>query len=685
MRRLEAVHGCVNGNLAVEDGGILFSWSEQGPRFSTGGLSQDLSIPLELDGPSPAELVDAGDDEYGWAVLDPLRKMILFGFPVLQPTGADPARTRVYGLVARDPNQLRWVYFEIMQRVYCAGMVIEGAQILGDAVTAFASLVTAVDSGVNFYGRQADVAWTQNALGGGETVQMLVKELEPETGSYGLAHQVASDGNPTQLETATPPFLALRSWELALRYIRDARTAPGYESDNADNWTAATAAGAKTTFETLCSAPVMASPTWQRLDEDTTQITYPFSLAELFVGHQLEDSPNGTDSWTVVNTVLYSVVGANERGAPTYTPPNSQLGQTRYYRMRAFVTSRFGPYSNVVSRVIGPGDDGPTPPGVAPTLYIFQWQTTNHFDLWVSLPVPSAKLEVQTSPDGSTAWSRRYFDVPGGVTPVEILSSIAVGSVTWVRARWAVTSSGVDDFGPWSTAESILLTNEVAPAAATAFTSTDYRDFDDIHTEFAAPGAATGRLMRYKLTAANNSWAFAEVSDPAVSYDFIDAYHLPADEITAYTLNGGASPPAAIDCWSYLIIRTGGRRKISSRDGLSTPLPPVLADEPDTLVAVQFGVAGIYVEWNNNLLLGSRRTWVYWFNTSDGSPGGALGPAVEMTGVGDNNQEGPQLGYVALPLTGGITVRIWAEKLIGGRWLRTTWIEDAIVLAAAPL
>jgi len=126
--------GVAAGRLAVTVGDTLFTWSHEGPRASEGGPSVDLALPLDLNAPSPSDLVSAGLTEDGFATYVPDLRCVLFVFGQL-----------VYCLSLRNPVKPKWSYWELGVPVFCAGTLYSGgATGGGEPPIAYASNLSTV-------------------------------------------------------------------------------------------------------------------------------------------------------------------------------------------------------------------------------------------------------------------------------------------------------------------------------------------------------------------------------------------------------------------------------------------------------------------------------------------------------------------------------------------------------------
>ncbi|MFW6153081.1 MAG: hypothetical protein ACOC42_01840 [Halobacteriota archaeon] len=73
--------GCLGPRLAVSVAGNGFVWSTEGPRLTQGGPTQELAIPLELEGPEPEELAAMIEEPgLGWANYIPEERVVVFAF-----------------------------------------------------------------------------------------------------------------------------------------------------------------------------------------------------------------------------------------------------------------------------------------------------------------------------------------------------------------------------------------------------------------------------------------------------------------------------------------------------------------------------------------------------------------------------------------------------------------------------
>jgi hypothetical protein len=653
----EEAYGCAGDRLATAWGPDALVWSEDGPRIHAGGgRSVDLAIPLDLPGVDPVDMPAKGLVRYGWVVRDPDERAFHWGFPDLD----NGVETFIYTLSHRDPTVLRWSYQRVKQLLYSAGLVLVGSPTVGTSPTAYASNLVANDTGVSGTGRQVTLDFDTNALIGDETWEVFGR---PSGGTWSVLSAFAASGTGSESLTV-PGFDALADYDIAVRAVRRGIATPGYESDNPDLWTASTAGDSETTVETTCSAPVLTTIAWQRIDADTQRLTITLTLAELGVGLELQDSPDGSTGWALVHTYP---TPTDDRSV-TFDPPNTEAGTARWYRMRAVRATLLGPYSAAKRRFLGL-DTTPIP-----EFHIYQSTITQDFDLWLTSKPASHILEVETSADLST-WVREFLSATVSA-PQNIASSVALASTTHVRARYRVPGPGpVDDIGEWSAVQDILLTNEAAPSAPSAFTSVNYASATAITCHFGAGGGSNGRVIRYFKNGDDDGFGFSEVNSAATSAVLADLFH---EAVTHdfgvdydYTVDPGLASADAVAA-SFVVIRTGGRAKVSAET--AEAIPTTIDSAPTGLLITSPGLGQITVTWANHA---TGTTDVRWALAS-GGPEHKLAAPVATPGTSVN---GPGAGFAALPGSGtSIHVRVWHRVTVGGTVYRTAWVQTNYVI-----
>lgn len=118
IRPADLQFGQAGCRLGVTVGSVHYFWSLQGPRRSSGGETEDLSVPLDLDGPAPDALVTSPVDfDLAFAIYNHSVKEILFCFGGW-----------AYVLHIEDPSQPRWSYRTMNVAARCAGVLYTATQ-----------------------------------------------------------------------------------------------------------------------------------------------------------------------------------------------------------------------------------------------------------------------------------------------------------------------------------------------------------------------------------------------------------------------------------------------------------------------------------------------------------------------------------------------------------------------------
>lgn len=116
VKPLDSLYGQVASRLGVTVGGTDYFWSASGPRQSGAGPSDDLAVPLDLDGPAPDTLADTLDVANGIAEYDDITHEVLFIFG-----------RWVYKLSIEDPTVPRWSFDSYPRAVTAAGVLFDNA------------------------------------------------------------------------------------------------------------------------------------------------------------------------------------------------------------------------------------------------------------------------------------------------------------------------------------------------------------------------------------------------------------------------------------------------------------------------------------------------------------------------------------------------------------------------------
>ncbi len=222
VRLVDPLYGLAGSHLATVVGDECFFWSKSGPRVSSGGPSEDLGLPLDLEGPSPEDLVAAGDAAYGWSTYIHDQRIILFGFP---DRGA--GKTRVYCLSVRNPNQPRWSYLEVQKALMSVGTFFAAT---GGAPAGYPDIGT-----LSATADELTVPWTNITAVGDEIVEIWLKV---GAGSYMRVRNsdVATGAGATAILTAADGVTPGQTHTVALRYRRGVEYTANYGDPVTSAW-----------------------------------------------------------------------------------------------------------------------------------------------------------------------------------------------------------------------------------------------------------------------------------------------------------------------------------------------------------------------------------------------------------------------------------------------------------------
>lgn len=234
---VERYYGIAASRLWAVADGVCYFWSLDGPRRTVGGVSEDVAIPLDLTGPTPADLVASGDLADGFACYRYDRRLLEFHFG-----------RRAYVLHLRDPGHPRWSYRENGVELRCAGLFYVGAPITQGtaaptgspavgALTVTTSTLTVPLTYTGAVGDESLEVWLR--LNGGTWVQKVNRVVANTTGE--TIQFTAADG-------LGPGMVC----DVAARFRRGTYYTAGYSSSNPLDWpvgsrgTATTTSGAGT-------------------------------------------------------------------------------------------------------------------------------------------------------------------------------------------------------------------------------------------------------------------------------------------------------------------------------------------------------------------------------------------------------------------------------------------------------
>jgi len=402
IRPADTLFGCIGSRLAVTVAGAVFFWSTQGPRMSAGGESIDLAIPLDIGGPDPATLVAESEPQEAFAVYSATDRVVMFVWG-----------RRVYALSIRQPNRLRWSYYEL------------GAN--AEPFSGGSFFPTSVTSG----GGVAPVGWplvggANDGMGGGvvgpppalpiptdttiefeifntgggglgtnEVLEVHVKDVDGTGGwikkpDISLAPARAA-GGPNFEQTVTVTGLKpAQEYEVSMRYRGGGAFTPGFGSGDPDTWNDPACPACPDNppayvpgLFTTVSAPILPSRggnnegKWERVNASVETIRVPITIP---ADHELLVMEVEIQRFTIGDTAVQDIGGtgmgppdtANQSQGPfaviepalaaastSYLDSSPVPEQLHSYRMRFLAPGNApdGPFSNIL-----PCHAGPDPP-----------------------------------------------------------------------------------------------------------------------------------------------------------------------------------------------------------------------------------------------------------------------------------------------------------------------------------
>ena len=256
-RLIDPLYGMLYHRLAVNVSGLLFAWTNEGPRVFGGGQpSTGVEIPLELPFPEPETLPEEGELEYGFAAYVPSERIILFVFG-----------RRVYALTYRLQGQMKWSYWELGFDPMCAfRLPYFGSGVLEEPA-GYPYNPTFANTDTN--STELTVQHSTTPVGN-ETLEVFIREATggtwPASPSYTFA--VSTGASDTHTLDGLAPG---EEYEVAVRW----RLGP-YYSEDADGpdpslWTTATGTP-RGTFTTTLSVPTIDGVQWARVSASQARL-----------------------------------------------------------------------------------------------------------------------------------------------------------------------------------------------------------------------------------------------------------------------------------------------------------------------------------------------------------------------------------------------------------------------------
>lgn len=386
-----ALIGCLSSRLAVSVRDTVYAWGFDGPWSATYQQLLDLEEPLAIDNPFPADLPAAGPAREAFALYVPGEKVIEWHFG-----------DRIYVLSLADGG-LRWSLRERPGARAASGALMFSAA-FGEALADGSGVAPTggpTVAAVTSAGGSATVTWANNSQDGTELLEVWVAQTTNVRGTQKIitgevftnpAYQrQLPDRRVTAASEETTDISGLsigQGYSVAVRYRRGGRYSPGYESDDPNEWPAAS----RMAFTASPAAPTLDSVRFLRTSSYETVMRVSFTPA---VGNEEFEH------------VVYRAgvkIGTAPVGTTTYDDTSAAAGANHAYTVRTIAHGALSDPSNEVSARSSP--DAPANvvyrrfsgdcPGTDVT-YAVQWATRPEYgtEVRVAAGTPS------TAPSGA--------------------------------------------------------------------------------------------------------------------------------------------------------------------------------------------------------------------------------------------------------------------------------------------
>jgi len=256
-RIIDTEHGAAGPRLAIEAEGRGYFWSgSTGPRITTGAASEDLGLPLDLEGPTPSELVDADLIPSGFVFHDREKREVVWVFG------------RWGYALSLGEDRPRWSFREYGFRPGCAGLLYSRAGGASGAPAGHPEF----DSVASAAAAQLNITITHVGSDGNEIIEPWVR---PAGGAWTEKANVNVNGLATQVVTIAG-LASGTLYDVAFRYRRGGLFVDAYASADPSTWPGVSA-GQGTTTLAGANAPTTA---WSRTGADAEQIALSFASVD---------------------------------------------------------------------------------------------------------------------------------------------------------------------------------------------------------------------------------------------------------------------------------------------------------------------------------------------------------------------------------------------------------------------
>lgn len=363
----DPLYGLLAPRLAVNVSGLIFFWSNEGPRFTDGASpSQPLDLPLDLQGFEPDDLVDQGELREAFATYIPQDRMVWFVFG-----------RRVYSLSVRRTGDWKWGYHELGFNPLCAFTLWSPSEVfpgLTTAPTGYPEWTSEEPAGT-----YADITITHIEADGDELVELWYRVDGSGEWSRATVEPISSGSTQTlRIEGLSEGI----TYQGAVRYTRGGQVADAYSSSDPEDWPTVS----QGTFSTTLDPPIVgvfndalgwhfASPgsglwAWERLDASNQHIQFRIFPQSDEAGHEIrlyriETGVGESLIDTLTEGVDFDLGSLDADGGFLYTDVNPPQNAVLYYRATSFVTVE-SPKSSNLRIWAGPIPEGQKGGGAVP-------------------------------------------------------------------------------------------------------------------------------------------------------------------------------------------------------------------------------------------------------------------------------------------------------------------------------
>ena len=610
---LDSKFGVISPRAMQNVGGVAYGWSSDGARIFSSQTTTPVAQPLELVSPLPADFAPRGPGRECFSSFDSDRKLVSWLFPDTESAAVPVAE---FMLSLWNPQDPRWTFSERQQPVTCSGILFaRDTGSLPPAPIGYVSSILANDSGIaaDPRYRSINLQWTNNKQTGTELVQLFAR---PSGGDWSLQTSFAVGGDADQQAT-WDTALPVTAYDIALRYANEQTPATGYESDDPDLWTAATAPGSKSSVVTTSAAVTWVGGSFT---DPSTPVNLVWASAQSGAPYLLEKSLDAGVTYTTVAANLVATSYA-------YAIPPAEVGTTVRFRLTAERDAVVGPTAGTL--------DVPMVISVAkPTWIGDTWTPATRIIALNWNPATNAALYLlEKSADGGSTWTS-VATIPGTTYNYAVLDAELNITMNFrLTGQNGVHVSPVSDLLPVDTPFAI----GTPVLTLTAMTAADRQNGS----------------QRMTWTAADN----ASIYLCEYSFDGGSTWHnfgFTSNLFNAYSLVSGDQDGA-----TFMFRITGQSGSISGAAS---------ATQSTDFTAVVLGTGNLFVLTftGYNFTAGVRYANFTWTYAGGGNPGDVLWAELWSAPAGTNQPSANSSGSPAAAGKAGYTLQITIPNVPAG-------------------